>query len=64
MTCFALYYCVAHDVLCSFAVGLSALLNPKTPIVVQESLNSEPPGDSKIAFLHWRDVLELHTCSI
>ena len=43
----------------------SALYNPKSSILIQkrhpytENLNSETPGDSKNAFLHWGDVLGL-----
>ena len=42
-----------------------ALFNPKTHILIQirhpytGNLNSEMPGDSKNAFLHWGDVSAL-----
>jgi hypothetical protein len=47
---------------------MTALFNPKTPDSISEtssmvktvkSLNSETPGDSKNAFLHWGDVVAL-----
>ncbi len=45
--------------------GTPALFNPETSILIQKrhpytgNLNSETPGDSKNAFLHWGDVLAL-----
>jgi len=44
-------------------MGHLALFNPETLILIQKrhpyagNLNSETPGDSKNAFLHWGDVL-------
>ena len=48
-----------------------ALFNPKTSFLIQKrhpyTGNSETPGDSKNAFLHWGDVLGsstvCHTCA-
>lgn len=45
------------------AIARSALFNPNTSILIKKrhsytgNLNSETPGDSKNAFLHWGDVL-------
>jgi len=59
----ALEHCLQNDqVYPRYALSLS-LLNPKTSITLQErpsysgNLNSETPGDSTNAFLHWGDVL-------
>ncbi len=45
--------------------NVEALFNPETSIQIQKrpfysgNQNSETPGDSKNAFLHWGDVLVL-----
>ncbi len=53
------------SLMCCMHGLLHALFNPETSILIQKhrpyigNLNSETPGDSKKAFLHWGDYLGL-----
>jgi len=60
---FAFHCCSTATCSCTQRETLSALFNPKASVSIQKrypytgNLNSESPGDSKNAFLHWGDVL-------